>query len=89
MPNIDNPWPDRQAQADHEQSVFERAHEAWITAHMDRALEIMSQVHELEREYESEFDCSMDIQEIFNISRADVREYDARQYAAKHGKKAI
>ena len=88
MSNLDNPWPDRQSQADHEQCAFERAHEAWIAKNRNRALDIMLQAHELEREYNAEFDYSMDIEEIFNITRTDVREYESRRYAAKHGKQA-
>lgn len=86
MPNIDNPWPDRQDRDDHEASKFEKAHEFWIARNRQMALEILSAQYELEREYENEFNCSMDggMAELFNISRADVRHYEAT-----NGRRAI
>lgn len=86
MPNIDNPWPDRQEREDHEQGVRQNNEEWWKARNRQLAIEILGAQYELEREYENDFNAEMDggLAEFFGISRADVRDYER-----KHGRKAI
>lgn len=84
MPNIDNPWPDRQEREDHDNGVHQNHEEWWKAKNRQLALEILSATYELEAQLESELDSSMDggLAEFFDITRADVRAYDY-----KHGRK--